>query len=260
MRLKILLTSIAVLAMGGVWLHEHLETIRLQAELDLARDAQRELASLQRENQRLKTKQPDTDRLAALRRAAAERDQLLLELEARNTAVQPPFSTGQWTPSSLWENRGTATPRNAVETALWAAAGGDTPTLESMLELEPDAVTKASALFNVLSPAVKGAYPSPTALIASVTTKNIPLGKAQVSWLHEFDPDHAVVGLVMSNPDRTSVAPQPEEAGAPPPMLPDDGKFKLLTLSLHRTNSGWHLVVPSAAVERIAQNLTAPNQ
>lgn len=256
MRLKIFLTSIATLAVGAAWFHERLESIRLEAELDLARETQRELRSLQTEHERLVAKEPAPARVDELRRAATERDRLRAELDARRAAMVPPFSLSEWVPSQLWENHGNATPSNAVETALWAAAGGDTYVLQSMLELDAEAMKKSSTLLSALPPELRGAFSSPQALIATVTTKNIPLGKAQVTWLHEFDQDHAVVGLVMAHPDGTPNAKPPTGAGVPP-MLPDDGKFKVVTLSLHRTDSGWHLVVPARAIDRIAQDLLA---
>jgi len=95
--------------------------------------------------------------------------------------------------------------------------------------------------------------------VATVTTKNIPLAEAQIAWLHDSDADHAAVGLLMSNPEGTSALAHRDESGVPPPMLPENARFKLVTVSLHRTTAGWRLVVPANAIDRIAREFSAKN-
>ncbi|ACB77476.1 hypothetical protein [Opitutus terrae] len=260
MRTSILLSLVIVLgaATGQVLLRAR--AMRLDAELALARSDQREHSRLAAERNRLRAAQLPPARYNELQRLLAEHTQLSGEIAARKQPALPaPLSPGEWTPCSAWANRGRATPHAAVETALWAAAGGDLATFEATLELDESARAPAQDLLARLPASVRSTYPTPEALVASVTMKNIPLAEAQIVWSHEPDSDRAAIGVLLHHPEGAQAKPDPNVSGSsPPPALADNPRLSLATLMLHRSASGWRLVVPASAIERMARELTAP--
>jgi hypothetical protein len=106
-------------------------------------------------------------------------------------------------------------------------------------------------------------YVTPEALIANVTMKNIPLTQAQVAWYHESDHDHAVVGVLFGDAERSADGVAKIPAGKQdnsPPTLSDNRTSAIALLALHRSSAGWRLVVPAAAVNRIAADIDAPKK
>lgn len=249
MRLGYLFTALIAIGASAGSLLLRATGAQLTAELELARTARQEQMQLEAERDRLRAAQPSADYLAELQRLAAARESLARELETRTPKAKPvALPVGEWTPCAAWQCRGQATPRATVETALWAAAGGDLATLESLLELDDAAQTKAAQWLAELSPAARAAFPSPEALVASCTLKKIPLGDAQVVWLYEADRDHAAVGVMLQPPPRSSPA-APSGSSQP--------KVGLATLTLRRTESGWRMVVPGPAIDRMAREFAA---
>ena len=260
MRPRILLVAFSLTAVLAGWLLEHLHANQLNAELELFQGTRRELARQRAEHRRLLAAQPTDDRVAALRAANSEHDQLLREIDARKAAAHShPFPLGEWMPASTWENRGRATPRAAIETVLWAAAGGDLASLENAFELDDATRAQAGALLARLPPEARGDYSTPESLIAGMATRNIPTSSAQLAWLHETDADHAIVGVLFPNLDATAPAADESTAdgppGEPPPLLKTKPIVRLVTLNLHRTGSDWRLVVPSSAIDRMAREI-----
>jgi hypothetical protein len=299
---RLLTTSLAlaVAATAGAWLIETRSATRLRAGLAAARSGQRELALLQDERERLLAEQPAADDLAALRQSAAERDRLLHEIAARTGHARPAsFVIGESLPHTAWADRGAATPRAAIETALWAAAGGDLAALKPLLELRDSAREKADALLAGLPADLRSRYATPEDLVSAFTAKNIPLGDAQLVWFNQTGDDDATAGVLIRGPVRAGeVAAPPAAAPAAsarelelraalsratsrdevvrlatelrderaaraerqPPQLPDTRRGNMATFALHRENGGWRLVVPPAAVDRIAIELGTPAQ
>jgi hypothetical protein len=87
---------------------------------------------------------------------------------------------GTWTPTTAWKNQGQATPEAAVETMLWAAAGGDLSALKNTLALAPDTQSKAADLLASLPSGISETYASPEDLMALLVAGNVPLDSAQV--------------------------------------------------------------------------------
>jgi hypothetical protein len=263
MRTKLLIfsTTVAAAVVCAAWFVEHVTSIRLDAELAASRATQREREILISESKALRARLPDSDRLASLRAEHAERDVILVELAKSSPVASPdaPIALGETMAWRSWRNRGQATPRAAMETTLWAAAGGDLLALESMLELEPATRAAAETLLSALPANARNLYSTPEKLIASATLKNSPLGDAQIAWFRQVDADHATIGVFLTKPDPS--APPVHEPGLagdrPPPSLPPSSAFKLSTLTLQRSNSGWRLVVPPSAIDRLAGELTA---
>lgn len=263
MRLKILLSSLALVAVAIGWIAVRSTGTRLDAELEAARDLQRELARLKAENARLRTQAPDTTRVAIAHRSLAEAARLRQEIRQREEAPRPPpFALGDWTPASTWANRGVATPRATLETALWAAAGGDVAALSALLELDPATRAKADDLLAKLPPASRQTFADAEALIASVTLGRIPPAEAQIAWFHATDNDHASAAVLLRGADNLPPASShppatSNEIDRPPPMGPDNRSTRMATLSLHRSDSGWRLIVPASAIDRMARDLVA---
>jgi hypothetical protein len=297
---RILTTSLAlaVAATAGTWLIETRSATRLRAGLAAARSGQRELALLQAERERLLAEQPAADDLAALRQSAAERNRLLHEIAACTGNARPAsFVIGESLPHTAWADRGAATPRAAIETTLWAAAGGDLAALKPLLELPESTREKAGALLAGLPADLRSRYATPEDLVAAFTAKNIPLGDAQLVWFNQTGDDDATAGvLIRGRVQPGEVDPLPPAAPAAsarelelraalsransrdevvrlatelrderaaraeraPPQLPDTRRSNMAMLALHRENGGWRLVVPPAAVDRIARELRTP--
>jgi hypothetical protein len=263
MRLKILFSVIALIAVSFGWLAVRTKGARLDAELLAARDRQRELASLKVENDRLRAQTPDPARVSAANRALLEAASLQKEIVKREEAPRPaPFSTGEWTGAANWTNRGVDTPRAALETALWAAAGGDISTFSSMLEFDGPALAKANDLLAKLPIASRQNFPNAESLIASVTLGRIPLAEAQVAWFHANDDNHASAALLLHGTENLPSSARPplsanDDPANRPPMGRENPGTHLATLSLHRSGSGWRLVVPAAAIDRLGRDLLA---
>jgi len=261
MRPKIVLSLVAIIAVSAGWIAVRARGARLQAELLLARDQQREFAKLKDENNRLHAQAPDISRVSAANRVLLEAANLQREIIKREEAPQPaPFSTGEWTPAASWANRGIETPRAALETALWAAAGGDLSTFSSILEFDAPALANANNLLAKLPAASRQNFPNAEALIASVTLGRIPLAEAQVAWFHAIDDDHASAALLLRGAENLpasslSASSANEDPANVPPTGRENPGTRLATLSLHRSGSGWRLVVPASAVERIGRDL-----
>lgn len=265
MRLKIILTLI-LLAVGAAvaagWRSGHATAGRLQAERDALHREHSELVRLQAERQRLRGAVLEAMQRASLREAEAARAQPPVPVEPPALAAPSVLVPGEWAASRTWTNRGQATAPEAVETALWAAAGGHVPALAALLELDEVTRGKAADLLARLPAEARQAFGSPEEMIAIATLSNIPQTEAQVAWFNEADEDHAVVGLLLGDaaagPTTDALRSPAGEAVEAPPALPDRGQSKLTYLTLHRSAAGWRLVVPVTAVDRLARRLSAP--
>jgi hypothetical protein len=283
--MKAALLFLAIVALASVWVVEKLSATRLNVEIDAQREQAHELADLQRERARLRAKQPTAEELETLRAASAEHDRLQTEITARATAraAQPALSLGEWTPAGEWKNRGRTTSLAAVETTLWAAAGGDVAVLKNLLTLPADTREKADALLAQLPADARARYPRAEDLIAGFTVKNVPLGEAQLVWFNQTGEDDAVVCIFLQTPPkpgettgtaatlpatpppltreeavRAALQRKAERAANPnrePPHAPENEKSSATYLSLHRQADGWGLIVPSGAVDKIAKEL-----
>jgi len=258
----VLLTTGAIVAAG--WLAGQSTAGRLQAERDAMRRERSELVRLQAERRRLRAALVEAMQRASLREAAAARALPAVPTEPPAIAAPTGLVPGEWAASGTWANRGQATAPAAVETALWAAAGGDIPALVALLELDEATRSKAADLLGRLPVEVRNAFGSAEELIAIATLKNIPRTEAQVAWFNEADEDHAVVGLLLGNeaaaPAAESIQGPTDEAVVAPPALPDRRQSKLTYLTLRRSAAGWRLVVPATAVDRLAREMGAPGR
>jgi len=173
--------------------------------------------------------------LDSLRRRASESAAARRTERPERAPPTPPLS-GNVLAHQLWQNLGAATPAAALETALWASAGGDIDALAGLLALDPAARTEAAALFAQLPANLRQEFVSPERLVAVLTAKDVPLGSA------------TILGQYPS-PTDTKVSAQIFDA---------EGNQKISLFSLRLEGDRWQLVVPGNAVKRYAAWLQAP--
>ena len=259
---KIILPGLATAVALAVWNIQRIEMADLVAQVEALREQNREADALRREQERLRRLQPDPAALAAAQHDANQALRLKRELASRN-ATQPSAPersfTNNWASARTWQNRGRANPAAVVETALWAAAGGDVVVLQDVLEFDAAARAPADALFARLPESARTHYATPEHLIAAFTAKSIPLGDAQLVWQQQSGPDEASVCVFLRDrraaPEAAAVATSPKETGSAPPSLPESAASRSAYLALRRSADGWRLVVPASAVETIAKEI-----
>lgn len=259
MRRTILLSCLMV---GGVgWWMQHREQAQLLAQAEALRAARYAEAALRVEADQLRTRQAQAS--APLAESSAP-ETPPASPPPQTAAASPQISVAQWAPADSWRNRGLATPRATVETALWAAAGGDVAAFEHTLEISAEVRDAAAALLAQLPENGRALYGTPENLIAAFTIKNIPTGAAQVVWYQESSPDETMIGLFLKNPPKgaTDTPDRPASETAPPapeprapPQLTDNSGSSSAYLTLRRGAMGWRLVVPLAAVKDITEEL-----
>jgi hypothetical protein len=218
---------------------------QLQNQMEQSRVHQRELAGLQAEHQRLLETQPTSAEMDALRADHDALRQMEEEIaQTRRRLAAPPVSKPVAEPatstplkplsSDHWKNAGNATPAATLETALWAASGGNLDTLAGLLTLDPAAAGKAQEIFNSLPSPAKAEYRSAERLVALLTTKDAPTGSLQI------------IGQKQVARDEVAMRVRLQDA---------DGSTKFTTLRLQQANKQWQLVVPEKAMDRYASIL-----
>jgi hypothetical protein len=182
----------------------------------------------------------------AIQAAHAEVEALRKKLEAtvRAEAGKPAtaverFAVGRSVPAAEWSNAGYATPTAALETALWAGAGGDFEVLaKSIMLIDYRTQKEAQALFASLPESMRGKFASPEQVIAFLTVKDVPLGAVQVRRATDL------AGWPMGPAQQVQIL----ETQA-------DGKQKDASLVLVNPGGGWKLVVNQAVVAKYAAQL-----
>jgi hypothetical protein len=246
------LVIIGVIGAGALALWWQRETqVRLRRDLGKLREENHELARLRDGNRRLAAAQPSAAELDNLRadhtaipqlRAEIDAMQERMRIAAEKSAVRSPerFAAGSKVLAGEWKNVGAATPKTALETVLWAAAGGDVDTFASCLLLaEGRGRQQATALLESLPAEKRAQYATPERLIAFLAIRDVPIGAAQVmEWNEPKGPaSPALVQLQLSAPD---------------------GITKELNLWFSSRAAGWKLVVPDSAIARYAAMLKGP--
>jgi hypothetical protein len=249
------LSLAASLAAVAIWFHERAIASDLQSRSEALGQQEGHLSRLRADRDRLREQL-----LAAATESSAVPDVAIEREPGRSAvpAVPARFATGEWTPATDWANEGRATPRSTLSTLLWAAAGGDLAALQTVLEFDEATRLKAQGWLNSLPPATRSLYATPEDLVASVTIKNIAPTAAQLTWFHQPDADHAIVGVLLAGAVSPVPAPTPvvePAAGGAPPSLVSQNPNQLAVLNLRRTPDGWRVIVPLAAIDRMAKVL-----
>jgi hypothetical protein len=243
------LTGVAAALTG--W--QALRLAAVQVELAGAREQQREVRLVRAQHDRLQRTQVSEADLAALRSDHAALDRMKAELAglknradakgARDAAAKAPpvrFGTDSIVPAALWRNAGNATPPGALETTLWAAAGGEINTFAALLNFEPAARASAVQLWTRLPADLQAQYSTPERMMAFFSVKDVPLGTASVrGWLPGTNNDSTVAVLSLAEPE--------------------GGKARNVALRFDRQPDGWKLrVTPAAVAKYAAQFPVAP--
>lgn len=231
------LGGLAGLMVAGV-VYQRQRTPEVRAELELRRSQERELAKLRVERENARDAQPTAEEQARRAEEEAELKKWKAEVErlrrgaASEAVTQNDEDTDGWERAAEeWKNVGAATPRAALETALWAALGGEVETLAAMLEFEPKARLAAERMLRSLP--TGGGYGTPERLVALFTAKDVAPGSARL----------------------VSETRRGEEASLRVRLTSAEGPSKSTTLTVRRTAAGWKFVVPERAVERYAAML-----
>lgn len=255
MKLKFVILSLSMGAIGMAFAWQWRTGVRLQGEIELLQTQTREAARLREENRRLADRQVSAAELENLRADHAEVVRLREEIdafaqrvaEAGTTSATPetavpaaPTPPGPGpVPADAWKNAGQATPQTALETALWAAKMGDINVLADTIVLDERARAKAQLLLASLPDATRAQYTTPEQLVASLTARDVPLTSMRVAG-------------VIAGADDTQLI-----VNLPTPEQPE----RITKLALHRYADGWRLKVPESAVDKYSQTLTgAPIQ
>lgn len=258
-RLIVQVLSFAVIvAVATIWAKSRATAVGLQARLGALTTGRRNKAlSMEQERDRLVAELAEAKRG---RQAYATGTSSTRAQSVPSQGIIPSLALGEWRSSKQWRNEGQATARGTVATLLWAAAGGDLAAMIPLIAYDEASRTQAQALFESLPPSARQAFPTPEALVAGLTIQAVPNNEVQLSWFHQRDADHATVGLLLGLPDQTAPT-EASTASAPTTRLPkilDPYSNQFAVLSLQRSSVGWRIVIPAAAVERLARRAKIP--
>lgn len=259
MKRPVIFSAVLVLVAGGfsaavVWQRQTASALR--AEVEFQREQEKSRAQLAAETARLRAKQISAadlealrgDRAAlarlrgeidALRRRAEEYARVVAAKAVEAAKPREPSILDGPLPASAWKNAGSATPAAALETVLWAAAGGEVDALAGLLRFDVGVRARVDALFAGLPDSVRTEYGTPERLIAALTARDVPLGKAKL-----FD-----TKADFSGDRRMAMQINETEGKAPRGVL----------FSLRPKGGTWGLVVPASAVEKYAAMLKGGN-
>jgi hypothetical protein len=248
---KIRWCAIGALVAGAIWLLVAQRTTgeALRSEIVRLSEEQRERTRLLAENRRLRAAQVTAAEMETLRadrgevaRLRGEIEKLRRSADAKESAVAkaapkeyvPSIFDGPM-PPSMWKNAGAATPGAALETVLWAAAGGDTEALAARLVFFDVRVrAKAEVLLAGLPEATRAQYGSPEQLLAALTAKDVPLRNATIyDTKTEYDGERIVIAQLSDGEKRSTG----------------------VRFMLRKEGEEWRLVVPQSAVENYAAAL-----
>lgn len=137
-------------------------------------------------------------------------------------------------PAEEWRNRGRATPTDTLETALWAAAGGDVTALAEMLTLPAAGRTKTETLLSQLPDSIRSQCATPEELVALLGTNDVPLGSARI-----------LVPDLKEGLGTWRVA-----------QIADvNGETRRVAIAMEEMGGEWSLVVPERAIDGYAARL-----
>jgi len=253
-----ILNGILALGVAGILTLRSRTLISLQHEHDRLVQEAGTLAALRAQQNRLAGEAPSPVELAKLREERRVADYLRRELSelqeriqrrldaARAPMVAPraplsaaPVDVPAARGPESWRNVGRENPSAAIETALWAAEGGDVQLLAEGLLLGPAGASQARALLNRLPPTLRSDITTPEQLIALLMAGNPPQEK-----------------MVMPGPGEES----PDEKGARRvvTLVRPDGEQRQAVVVTVKVDDRWKLVVPDPVVGTYLRAVTGP--
>jgi len=251
---KTVLAIIAVVAIGGmvVW-HHHETTSELRAEIATLRaDVQALRARPAEAKPSAALPNPELD--AARAEIAQLQDQVAGLTKATQTltrmAQSAPATPAAAAPASKYDgvptrlkpiaaltNAGRQNPNAALETLLWAAAGGEVEAVADGIEFSPTGRERADQMFAQLSDDTRAKYGTPEKLLALMIAQNAAtLTGMQVLGQREMD--------------------QPDQVGMRIRFGNDQGQTKEDSFLLHRGTDGtWRLMVSENTVDKFSKQM-----
>jgi len=213
----------AATALGLGW--ERRRNAQLQDELTARQHGAAELSKLTATRDELRRRQPPSEEIDRHRQAADTRQSS--ELTFTTPAPRQALTPGDWTPAAAWQNRGRATPVAALETMLWASAGGDLTALKDVLAFDAASQALAATAFANLPASDRQQLATPADLLAMIVAGNVPLDSALIVARQQLG--DAEVLEYMRLKDQSGVTRQ-------------------VCLTARRLPDGWRLQVPAETV------------
>lgn len=176
------------------------------------------------------------EEMSAMRKSTQEITQFIQAASAmKNLAAGDALVPTKLIPADALKDQGRLSPEAGIQTALWAAVGGDVETLAKSVVLTPTAQQKAEAWFAGLSEATRQQYGTPERVIALMIARDAAgLSGVQVIGQKEIAPDNVGVRLRFGSVD---------------------GKTKDDSVLMRKVSDGWRMVIPDNAVEKFARQL-----
>lgn len=175
--------------------------------------------------------------VAAQKKRAAQNPPVAVPQPDPRSDPSQPYEFGRNLRVEQWQNRGSTTPENALETVLWAAAGGDLDTLKTALQFDAAGRAEAEAVLSRLPAAARATYQSPEGLMTLFIAGDAPLGSLNVLSRQDTGPNTAVAYAALTD---------------------TNGAIRQACLSFVRDGERWRLVVPANAVGKVAGRVMTP--
>lgn len=177
--------------------------------------------------------------VAAQKKRAAQNPPVAAPQPAPRTDPSQPYEFGRNLRAEQWQNRGFGTPENALETVLWAAAGGDLDMLKTALQFDAASRAEAEAVLSRLPTPTRETYRTPEGLMTLFIAGDAPLGSLNVLSRQDTGPNAALAYAALTDAS---------------------GAIRQACLSFVRDGERWRLVVPANAVSKVAQRvMTSPS-
>jgi len=246
-----LLTLVATATFALVLAWQHQATRRLNAELAILRSALSPAAprpdtqaTPSREERERGLRRQEMERLEAeirrLHAAVSARARLPVMATASQDRLRPSMLEGQVSVAE-WRCKGLGAPADTLETALWAAAGGDLKALADTLYLDSQTRERARRLLESLPASSRSDLGSPEELLALLLSPDIPLGQAFLSPLKgAFPENYTEIAASLSDENHHS-------------------RTTILGL-VQNTPGEWRILVPDEAFEKYEARLTLATQ
>lgn len=223
------------LGLGAAWAWEHRQGDFLEEEL--AAEASRAQAARERlesENARWHQRRLESERLRQQNvQTVAEPSDHAEPRETTSADASTESSTlrrDRWTSSVEWKNRGEASANSALETTLWAAAGGDLAALKPLLQFDAASITRAEAVLRDLPPNARAEWASPEDYLTAAVAASVPTERAKLLASQTLGENRVAQFLVFQRAD---------------------GSTHQTYLTMTRNDSGWKLIVPDRAAQKL---------
>lgn len=222
------------------------DAARQAGALANARRQNLNLHGLENENRQWEATQLTADEAMRLQERHSEADALrsrLLELrrkaqeeKAAESEASPARSA---IPASAWAYLGRATPKDAIQSVLWAASHGDVDRLAELLTFGPEERAQAEAMFSQLPSEAQANYGNAQKVVATLVAGNFPR-------------DASSMTIVQTNEGDMDAAVSMDVAHAA-----GDAAMRNNIFRFRRDNDGWQLLVPSTVLASYEKMLQA---